>query len=88
MIEPTLEPWNVDRLMVALTPEELHLFRAAPALLEACEAALAAMSNEWLYQTGQFCRPQSAYPQQGTVHGDLSDAISLINQAIAQAVKK
>ena len=35
-----MEPWNVDRVMVALTPEEAQLLKAAPALLEALEDVL------------------------------------------------
>ena len=52
-------------------------------LLNACKEAREAMANEWLYQTGQFCRPQSEYPPQGTCHGSLSSAMKTINSAIA-----
>lgn len=53
-------------------------------MLEVCEKAREAMSNEWLYQTGQFCRPQSTYPPQGSVHGSLVEAMEDIRQVLAK----
>lgn len=54
-------------------------------LLVACELALNAMTKEWLYQTGQTVRPHAKYPPQGSVCGELSDAIPVLRAAIAKA---
>ena len=51
-------------------------------LESACKIAEQAMSDEWLYQTGQFCRPEHEYPPPGTVHAGLMDAIKIINETL------
>ena len=67
------------------TEEDCRLIAAAPQMLAALELAEKALSNEWLYQTGQFSRPTANYPPQGSVHGSLGDAMPIIRQAIAAA---
>ena len=57
-------------------------------LVEALEACIEAIDNEWLYQTGQFSRretPPSNYPTQGSVHGDLHEARGKARDAIKAA---
>lgn len=54
-------------------------------LLASCRAAQDAMAQEFLYQTGQTVRPQANYPPQGTVCGQLSDAMELLVAAIKKA---
>lgn len=61
----------------------LHL--AALAMYKALEAAQEALSNEWLYQTGQFHRPAALYPPQGSVHGSVGDAMAVITTALRDA---
>lgn len=71
------------------TDANARLIAAAPALLEACQAAYEANATEWLYQTGQFSRrasPPSNYPPQGSVHGAVGEANELLSAAIAQAL--
>uniref|UniRef100_A0A6M3JTS8 Uncharacterized protein n=1 Tax=viral metagenome TaxID=1070528 RepID=A0A6M3JTS8_9ZZZZ len=74
-----LGPWHI-----ALCKEP-NLIAATGDLIAACEKAQKAMTDEWLYQTGQFCRPQSNYPPQGTCHSGLHDAMMAIDKAIDKA---
>ena len=53
------------------------------ALVDACEVAFQWGCDEWLYQTGQFCRPASNYPPQGTVYG--GNHMETLRDALAKA---
>lgn len=49
---------------------------------DAARFAVYAMQQEFLYQTGQFCRPEQDYPPQGSVHRDLMEAITRLDMLV------
>jgi len=69
--------WRWERIVRAVNNFE--------PMLEACMIALAACSQEWLYQTGQTVRPARNYPEQGTVCPEMGDAMGALTAAIAKA---
>ena len=56
-------------------------------LIEACNIALDAIAEEWLFQTGQYSRkenPPHDYPPRGVI-GSLHDAQEVLAKAIQNA---
>lgn len=69
------------------TAADARLIATAPELLKAAQAAEHATRQEWLYQTGQFSRPEQDFPRQGSVCSELADAGQVLREAIAHATE-
>ncbi len=84
-IEPFPKP-NLSKLQGQMADNQIILtLRGLNAEAQlALEKAEEAMRKEWLYQTGQFSRPDSDYPPQGTVHGDMGSTLADIRTVLAK----